>query len=826
MDQKENRYSVDDILEEIRVKKGIERKVDLVKASQVEKEPGQDGYVTTQFKALKKRLRLEDVDTSFIVEREKRETERKEKRLDAALKEAREVVKDPAPAESAPEPVRAVAPVAPPVPKPVERAEEPKAEPAKKPMEAVRVEVPEKAKGPVLKEAQRQSEAPREAQKKPFAVHIPETESHPVRDRSQETRVLDLGEAREPKVSESVDISEPGDSLVDRLKQAREKKIKDFVLLGDIEEDDDEADEPENQVEEINEYNTYADTEAIAKDIRTLQAGLWVKLILTGIAAAILGVLTAFNQFGVELFPILLAKNEPMIFVAVNLIVTLFACITCATVIFGGLSSMVRFKPDADSLVALLMLGCVVQNTMLMFSPEKVLENGSYIYSFIAVLGLFFNTVGKLSIVSRVRRNFKLVSSNYDKYQAYIVKNHKSLTRLFNGISIELPNACTQVKAGFLSRFLDYSYSQDPVDTASRPLTLFAFAGSLVVAGINFFLTRDTFTSISALVATLAICAPLSMLLCANFPLSRMSKELSRWGAMVSGYRAVDEYYDIDSIIVREKDLFPQDTILLHGIKTFSGRRIDEVIIEAGSLACAADGGLGQVFLKVVEGRSKIFKDVTGLVTEDGKGVSGWLGPKRVLLGSKALLEQYDIDAPSKDFEDRYAKDGTDIIYLASAGELAGMFVISYQPEEGTVAALQKLVDNDIRIMISHSDPNLTKGRLSDLFLIDEDMFYMIPSRASEEVRAITRPRPVLKASIANIGTFESFAYGLVAAIRSRSAIMAALTVQTIGIILGFLLLLVLTVTSGLAQMNPVNLLIYQAFWLILTVFIPKLRKL
>ena len=74
-----------------------------------------------------------------------------------------------------------------------------------------------------------------------------------------------------------------------------------------------------------------------------------------------------------------------MIFVAVNLIVTLFACITCATVIFGGLSSMVRFKPDADSLVALLMLGCVVQNTMLMFSPEKVLENGSYIYSFIAV---------------------------------------------------------------------------------------------------------------------------------------------------------------------------------------------------------------------------------------------------------------------------------------------------------------------------------------------------------------------------------------------------------------------------------------------------------
>ena len=66
----------------------------------------------------------------------------------------------------------------------------------------------------------------------------------------------------------------------------------------------------------------------------------------------------------------------------------------------------------------------------------------------------------------------------------------------------------------------------------------------------------------------------------------------------------------------------------------------------------------------------------------------GLISDRRVLVGNRRLLENHGVDVPSRDYENRYAKDGRQLVYLSTAGELSAMFVVSYIADEGIAQSL------------------------------------------------------------------------------------------------------------------------------------------
>ena len=86
--------------------------------------------------------------------------------------------------------------------------------------------------------------------------------------------------------------------------------------------------------------------------------------------------------------------------------------------------------------------------------------------------------------------------------------------------------------------------------------------------------------------------------------------------------------------------------MLLHGIKTFAGARIDEAILDAAAVSIAAGGPLSSVFRRIIQNRTDILKEVDTLVYEQDMGMSGWVGGRRVLIGNRRLLENHGVDVP------------------------------------------------------------------------------------------------------------------------------------------------------------------------------------
>ena len=617
------------------------------------------------------------------------------------------------------------------------------------------------------------------------------------------------------------------------LKENRRKKIREFVLVGDEEDNDPEEErelyeeQEEDPIEEIDDYNSPEDAPAVAQDIKELKGSLVLRTAILSVAFALsFGLFMANALFADSLPGFLNAKNEPLVFAGINMVLLLFGAAFSYTTILGGLGSLVRLRPERDALPALAAVICIIQNAVYMAVPSALSDPNVHLLSPLALLGLLCNGIGKLFLVGRTSLNFKVVSSEYEKYGCHLVEEEGDAVGYTRGLLNDAPAVAANRKAGFLSDFLFYSYGEDLSDRISRLLTPISLIGAVVLAVVVQFMIGDFYTTLSAFTATICLCSPIGLLFAVHLPMRRAAGRLYRHGAAVLGYRAVEDYVDINAALTTASKLFPKGSVTLYGIKTFGEQRIDQAILDAASVAYRAGSILTDVFMQVINGKIGILSPVENLLYEDGMGVSAWVGNRRVLIGSRELMLNHGVDVPSRDYETRFLDDGKELVYLSTGGELSGVFIVGLSADPRVKAALKRQEQNDIFLSVKSVDPILDQNKLGALFDVEPLMFKIIPARLHEAYERETAPADKVSSPVVNNGSFYSYIRALVCAKRLKGAVMIGMVLQLASVVAGYALLSVFGVLRDFSQLTTLALTVYEAVWLVLTIIGAHLRGL
>ncbi len=624
---------------------------------------------------------------------------------------------------------------------------------------------------------------------------------------------------------------QPGSSSTDssllpdlqELRSNRAEKIRNFVLDSEEEEDrvpkaspaqNTQEDADDELSEEIEEYNSYDDTESVQKDIATIKSNLTVRL---GISAVCFGVLTylavSLMSKSVPLPEFMWPETHMNVFLLVNLGITILAAVVCNVTVGGGLMSLFKLKADRDSFAALAVLAVVIQGVALVMHPEQVGEESIHLYFAVAVLGLVFNTIGKLLMINRIQRNFKLVSSNVEKSAVLQVKD-KDISREFTrGLGVDGPAPVLGVKTKFLSNFLDISYSDECYDGLNRVLVPICFVGSIAVAVVSYLLLKDIYITLTAFAATLCICSPITAAIVENLPLARATKKLSRHGAMIGGFSTLEEYAGTNAVVLKDSELFPQGFIILHGIKMFRENLVDQTIQDAASIMHSCGGTLSGVFMDTIGSDEKMVKKVENLVYEDGMGISAWVDGKRVLMGNRELMIHHGIDIPSRDYEMKFLRDSRELLYLSNSGELMGMFVMSYEFNEEIAAELDRLADRNIHLVVCSNDPNVTADRIAETYAFPKEMIRVLPAKSHGDYDNLAMARDRAKAALAYTGSSLSMLKAINAVFSVRSSITAGTVIQILSIVLGYFMIVLFAFMGSMSTVTFWSLILYQMFW-------------
>ena len=701
-------------------------------------------------------------------------------------------------------------------------------QPQREPIPLPVAEAPAQPKPQPAPQAPAPAKAQQPAEDKTTVIRRPNQEVPQVgsmfeyRSRSVPTHIIHADVLQSALLSESEELRQQAEKL--EKKNAPKRRIRNKKL-------ETTPEEPEIPIpdadtgESIDDYTGPEDAKSISHELRGEMRELTLRMMITGVVTVLLAIVNVI--FGAQFGAGGDLGSLPVVYVVMTLVFLAVAVGICYRTVANGLKALFAFNANSDSAAAVAAVAVAIQTVAAAFFRNELTQGGLHLYAVILSAILFANSAGKLTMIRRIHSNFRFVTSREQKYSVRLYDDHNTALKMAKDCVAESPVIAYQCRTSFLKRFLELSYMPDPSESASQLMAPIGLIASLVLCIASLLLTSSVPTAISAFAAASCACVAVSNMLSVNLPISRLCRTARRAGAMVVGYEGVEQLGNVNAVMVDAEDLFPRGTVVLNGIKTFGGRAdVEDAVMAASALMKKVGGPLSGVFDQVISENEDALPEVEHFTYEDGSGIVGRVDGKTIYIGDRSLLINHRIQVPAREEEAQYASGNQQVVYIAVDAAVSAMLVLTYAADRRRKNELQRLEDSGISVIIRTTDPNVTSQMVSRLFGIDAASVGVLDNRLGEEYRKMVQNEiPRADALVATKGRMESMMNVISACVEERRTVNLVVAIQNAAMVLCFVLVAFLACFGAMGQLSSLVLFLFQLFWLLVTILLPKLRR-
>ena len=530
---------------------------------------------------------------------------------------------------------------------------------------------------------------------------------------------------------------------------------------------------------------------------------------------ALCGVLLAAVQLGVSSVWILgLVEVSPLVYT-----------VLCAGLIIASLlasfplfSSATRgARKDAFCLVSVLIV--LAANVIFLFSPETLLAGRGVLYAPLTALSLFALACARVMRQRRMLYSFEILSSDEEKNGVLVLSDGAVSREMTRGLAMEEdPILAANVSVGFFDGFLTREQQDDPADASARPLMWISIGLGAALAVVLYLLTRDLYAAVTMISGAAALGFGLLYPLMCELTLRDSRPIFESYESTIPDWTTAADAADVNCILMNATDLFPEGSVILHGIKTFQGTRIDTAIVDAASVVCKADSVLRDVFLYIINDRTELLKPVDTVRYEDLMGLSAWVDEKRVLIGNRDLMVNHSVAVPKRGYEEPYQADGYEVVYLAREGELYAAFILEFTAAEKAAAVLDMMNRRGLCAAVRSVDACITPALLERVFSVTSEEVKILPARLHELFEERHKPRERAETSLANKKGSGAFVVSVAACGQLLRCVKRGRVLCVIGAVLlilalaGLLYFNLMTAASAVAAASGA-LLLFLFYW-------------
>ncbi len=582
-----------------------------------------------------------------------------------------------------------------------------------------------------------------------------------------------------------------------QLRQRREDKINKFRLFAKEEVDGNTADEAQRMVKED---TNNSDRTKTLEQFYKRKTKLQTEIVITAIIGTLLLLLTVFKD----------SHRLPYIFGTDNgyyittLVLYGLLLIFNVDIIIHGLNFRRGINFDFPVTVsALLILG---HTSALLLNPDLLFEGGA-VYPAVAAFSMFFSGLGKRSMIMRIIHNFAFLTDGEDKYSVEDIVNEVDATIISRNLLAGDP-------------LLKYS-----VKTA-KILSPVMIVLNLILFAVIGFMQENWYFAFNVLTAGIIISCPIVSIYASNLSLRGVSCSLAERGAMVCGFEGAHVTHKSNALVMEASDLFGVRSCDLHGIRLFNKTKVDDALLLTAAIIMKTKSPLAHVFDDVIVGKQAILPEVDGVIYEDKMGTSAWIYQKKVLVGNRDLLIRHGISVPKEDYESKYAKNGRKALYLAVAGKISAMFVVSYSADSDLKRELKKLEKSGITILLKSCDPYINEESIMEIFGLPEGFVRVM---TSSNARVFEKYSDMVVEKSPAYTVHDGSALGFISAIRGSENLIGTENMLSVlvsfGSAIGFGVVALLGLLNGMSQINAINVIIFQMIWSIFVLIISKIRR-
>lgn len=174
-------------------------------------------------------------------------------------------------------------------------------------------------------------------------------------------------------------------------------------------------------------------------------------------------------------------------------------------------------------------------------------------------------------------------------------------------------------------------------------------------------------------------------------------------------------------------------------IVAISGYSEEDVICLAASLESNSEHPLAEAIVASAKSRDIALSDVSDFNAITGQGVEAQVGEQSLLLGNKKLMKERGIELSEQVIEQAqvFSREAKSPMYFAIDNTLAGIVAVADPIKDDSVAAIKRLQDNGIRVVMLTGDNQATAKAVADKVGIDQFYAEVQPQDKVDKVKAL-----------------------------------------------------------------------------------------
>ena len=558
-----------------------------------------------------------------------------------------------------------------------------------------------------------------------------------------------------------------------------------------------------------------------AEDAPAIRALLAKKRARAGIACIVSGAM-ALVMTVLALLPVRpAALNDPMVYPAALLVLLLVSCAVNWRSFLDGFRGLVK-TPSPDSLSILPALGAAVQCLAVLATGGYT--GGTLMLAGPAALMLCMNAAGHALNAATVSDAFESVSGQDGYAVAYRLKDAGALRAISQGLPEPHPCVLVTRPTQIFRSFLTNSAAHGTSDKNQQQFAWLLGGCGLAAFLFTLITSKSAATAATAMTSLLCLAAPLAGTLMSAVPARMMQQRAYKVGAVIPGWRDIRQLGRINVVQATSRQLFPEGCVTLRDIHPVKMEHIDTAIIYAASMLADTDSTLNKLFTGMVASKSLLEK-VTDRQAVPGKGYMGWIRKERVILGNRAMMMDYGIKVPSQEYEQHYTLNQRRIVYMAVAGKLYAMFRIAYQSDPKIAADLELVHRTGMYLVVDCDDFNCDVRLLETAYGLPTGSVKVLSGAEHAAVAPAVAWLPESEGSMLHLGSFRSLVGGLVAAAGAAQGEKYASYALTLSVLASTAVGVLMTLTGGIVALPLIGIVLYQAAWLVITLFFPLMQR-
>ncbi|MFZ3105103.1 MAG: copper-translocating P-type ATPase [Smithella sp.] len=239
-----------------------------------------------------------------------------------------------------------------------------------------------------------------------------------------------------------------------------------------------------------------------------------------------------------------------------------------------------------------------------------------------------------------------------------------------------------------------------------------------------------------AAVSVLIIACPCALGLATPMSIMVATGKGATVGVLFKNAEAIETLRKVTTLVVDKTGTLTEGKPKLMRVVTIPGMDKDRVLLLAASLEKGSEHPLAAAIIEGAVDQGIHLTDTNNFVSHTGKGVSGEIDGKKVLLGSSSLLEAFKIDAGSLGEQALAMRsEGQTVMFVGISGKIAGLLAVADPIKETTPEAIQQLHAEGIRIVMLTGDNKVTAEAVAKRLNLDEVVAEVLPDQKATAIK-------------------------------------------------------------------------------------------